>query len=162
MPSNGNTLNNVPDDLIWDEDNHPVIFPCSQHTEHHPQCPGTEEPIELDSESQVKLLNEARAYARAGMSFLGIPSAYANAIPVPGIQVELVDVLMWLETMKELLGELVGISEAELNERFRENKLALLQHIREQNEENVRKQKVANSLGIVEKPSLLGPDGSPL
>lgn len=161
-PSNGNNLTEIPPDIEWDEDNHPFIYPCSQHTEHVRGCKGTEDPIELDSELQVRLLNEARAYARAGMSFAGIPASYANHIPIPGIQVELVDVLVWLETAKELLCELSGLSKYELDERFRDNKLALLQSIREENEARVRKHRVASSLGIVEKPGLLGPDGTPI
>lgn len=160
---NGDSMNpDIPPDLVWDEDNPPRIFPCSQHTEHQRGCPATEDPIELDSELQVNLLNEGRAWARAGMSFKGIPEAYQGAIPIPGINVELVDLLMWLEAVKEVVTEVAGITEFEFQEKFREKKLAFLQIIREANEQRIKKQRVANTLGIIENPGLLGPDGRPL
>lgn len=160
--SNGPSTPEVPADLIWDEDNPPVIYPCSQDINHDPTCPGNEPGLTLDSELQVMLLNEARAWARAGMSFNGIPAAYQNVIPKPGIAVELVDLLIWLQVIKDVVVELSDISEFDFEEKFRERKLSFLQEIRFANEANIRKARVANSIGIVEKPPLLGPDGQPI
>lgn len=157
---NGNSIMEVPPDLVWDEDNPPIIFGCTQHTEHHPQCPQGSEcpPIQLDSESQVDLLNEARAWNRAGMNYHGLPFGF----PGQGIPVEILDLLIWVEAMKDVVIELSGISEFEFEEKFRERKLGLLQQVRGKHEDRVRRQRVASSIGIVEKPPLLGPDGRPL
>lgn len=164
MNAPGNGLHphiEVPDDLVWDEDNPPIIYPCSQHTEHHPfECPGPDKcpPIQLDSESQVMLLNEGRAWSRAGMNWHGIPMNF----PGNGIPVEIVDLLIYIEVMKPMLLQLTDTTEFELEEAFREKKLKMLTTIRGRHEDRVRKQRVANTLGIVEKPPLLGPDGRPI
>lgn len=158
---NGDSVQEVPPDLVWDEDNPPIIFQCSQDVQHDVRCNGHCGSVQLDSELQVTLLNEGRAWARAGMNFKGIPEAYQGVIPVPGINVELVDLLMWLETIKDIVRELSGMSEFEFQEKFREKKLEFLSIIRETNEARVKKQRVANSLGIAKKP-IFGPDGNPL
>lgn len=152
----------IPDDLVWDEDNPPKVYPCSQDVIHHPQCDGSDELTALDSESQVNLMNEGRAWARANMSFVGIPAAYQNTIPVPGIKIELLDMMIWLQAMKEVVAELSGMSEFDFDEKFREHKIAFLREVREANEANVRRQRVADRLGVVQRPGLLGPHGEPL
>ena len=159
---NGDSSSDAPDDLVWDESNPPKIYPCSQSVEHHPQCPGNDEAQELDSELQVKLLNEAHAWVRAGMSFGGVPAAYQQHIPIAGIKIELVDLLQWLEVIKDVVIEMNDMTEFEFQEKFREKKLAFLQEIRLANEAQVRRQRVADSVGIVQRPPLLGPDGNPL
>lgn len=159
---NGNSLQGVPRDLIWNEDDPPVIYPCSQDIKHLPNCSGEEDGIQLDSELQVRILNEGRTWARAGMSFQGIPAAYSGVIPKPGIGVELVDLLCWLEVIKEQIVELTGMSEFEFEEKFRERKLEFLQTIRDANEANIRRNRIRASLGVKNKPPLLGPGGEPL
>lgn len=159
---NGSSPGWIPPDLVWDEDNHPIIFPCSQHTEHHPNCDGNcGEPTELDSESQVELLNEGRKYARIGMSFFGVPAAYNGVIPVRGIAVELVDLLMWLQAAKEVIMEKLDFSEFEFEELYRTKKLEFLRNIREANEENIKRARTEQMMAVAKKP-LLGPDGNPL
>lgn len=158
MRSNGATNPAIPPDLEWDEDNPPEIFPCSQHTEHAPGCPGTEDAIQLDSESQVRLINEARAWARVGMNFTGVPAGF----PATGIPVELVDLLVWAQVVREIVIELAGITEFEYEEKFREAKFELLNSIRVRHEDEVKKRRVADQLGIVQRPPLLGPDGQPI
>lgn len=163
MMHNGNS-DFVPPDLVWDENDPPKIFPCSQHITHSPRCDGKccIEPMTIDTELQVDLLNEARAYARAGMSFKGVPEAYANSIPIPGMQVELFDMLIWLQTLAEVVAEAGLIGKDDLNEKFRANKLVIMREQRDRHEAQVRKSAIANKFGIVEKPPLLGPDGTPL
>lgn len=160
--SNGGMGMEIPPDLVWDEDDPPYIYPCSQHTEHHPMCPGNEPPIQLDSELQVEALNEGRRWARAGMSFEGVPAAYQGKVPIPGIAVELVDILMWLDVIKDVVIEMSTMTPFEFEEKFREYKIGFLRGIREANEDKVKKRRVANSLGIVNRPPLLGPDGNPI
>lgn len=159
IPGNGNADMEIPPDLVWDEDNPPIIFPCSQHTEHHPMCPGNDPSITLDSELQVELLNEARAWARIGMNFRGVPTSLAHL--TPGIQVELVDIMCWFEVMRDIVIEMSDIELFEFEEKFRERKLLTLRTIREQNEANIKKQRLVNQFGIVEK-KVLGPDGRPI
>lgn len=160
--SNGEMGMEIPPDLVWDEDDPPYIYPCSQHSEHHPMCPGNEDAIQLDSESQVEILNEGRRWARAGMAFNGIPAAYQGKIPITGIAVELVDLLMWLDVVKDMVIELSGSTPFEFEERYRDYKIKFLREIREANEDKIKKARVANSIGVVERPPLLGPDGNPI
>lgn len=164
VPTNTNGPSNpeIPDDLVWDADNPPIIYPCSQDINHAPFCKGDEDGVALDSELQIQLMNEGRAWARLGMSFQGIPAAYQGVIPRPGIAVELVDLLSWMETMRGVLVELSGMTAFDFEEKFREFKLNFLREIRLATEERVKKERVVSSIGIVEKPGLLGPDGQPL
>lgn len=155
---NGSGKPQVPPDLVWDDDNPPKIFPCSLDTQHEKGCRGQEQSIVLESRLQVEVLNEGRAWARAGMNFQGVPAAYQGVIPVTGINVELVDMLMWLEAMKELLLEISDISEFDIQERFRAKKLEFLQAIRNANEEKVKSQRIRNQIGLAQK-GIIGPDG---
>lgn len=162
-PRNGDAPQEVPPDLVWDENNHPIIFDCSLDTVHTNECRGRcGSGNELTTETQVALLNEARAFARAGMSFMGVPAAYEGVIKLPGIKVELVDLLMWLEALKDIILEISDYTEFDLDEKYREHKLDLLRGVRHYNEETVKRKRAAARLGIVEKPGLLGPDGQPL
>lgn len=157
---NGSGLPNVPPDIEWNEDDPPVVFNCSNHIEHDARCNG-ECGWFIPNESQVDLMNEARAWARVGMNFFGIPTAYAGTIPVNGIHVELFDLECKFQVLREMVIELAGIDEEELEERFRKFKLTAMRNIREQNEAAVRSQRAAEMLRIAKKP-LLGPDGNPL
>src|ERR1700756_4209738 len=98
MPANGNAEVEVPPDLVWDENNPPFIHKCSQHTEHNPKCDGNCEGHFFD-ESEVKLGNEARAWARAGMNFHGVPFG----LPFPGITVELFDLELKFELLQQIV-----------------------------------------------------------
>lgn len=150
----------VPPDIVWDEDNPPMLFACSNHVFHLPECSGNCNTMRV-TEMRVKLINEGLAYARAGMNWHGVPAAYAEAIPVPGIRVELTDVLMWLELLRDLVCELAGLSIDEFDDMFTQRKFEMLHSIRERSEAHVKKQRTKNMLGIVDKP-IFGPDGRPL
>lgn len=144
----------VPPDLPY-----PVtIYQCSGAPEHDASCDGNCDSFE-PTESQVKLQNIAREYARNNMSFLGIP--LGSPLPQAGIKVDLVEVICRLMTIEEIVFELVGMTREEYDEKYRETKIEFLQDILDSNKEQVKKQQVANALGIVE-PKLLGPDGSPI
>lgn len=149
---NGDVPNmQVPPDIVWDDDNPPIIHNCSQHTEHQPRCNGYCGSKAAESELQVKLMNEARAWARLEMPFFGVPTN----MPFPGIPVELVDLLCWLEVTKEVLIENNIIEEFAFQEKYRANKLELLTVIREKNETRIKRQR----MGVPPPPPLLGPHG---
>jgi hypothetical protein len=151
----------VPDDIVWDEENPPLIYSCSQHIEHARFCNG-ECPTYVANELQVQLMNEARAWARAGMSFHGIPAAYRDQIPIQGINVELFDLECRVHVLCEILVEMFNVDGNEIDERYGKFKLMALRNIREENEANVRRQRAANALGIAQKKPIIGPDGQPL
>lgn len=159
MSSNGNEPT-IPPDVPWSDDNPPVLYVCSNHVFHMPGCDGNCGEL-LVTEQKVKLINEGLAYARAGMNWRGVPAAYENTIPVPGIRVELVDVLIWLEVMKDMVCELYGISAEHFDDEFARRKYEMLHEIREINERTIRQQRTADSLGIIKNP-IFGPDGKPL
>lgn len=161
MNPNGSSPVNIPPDIEWDEDNPPTIFTCSQHTEHQPGCDGSCEANINPTKLEIELLNEARAWARAGMNFHGVPRAYDGVIRVPGINVELFDLECKMQVFRQALIDIVGIDEQDLEERFREYKLSIMRHIREMNEAAVRRSRMEASLAIPKKP-LFGPDGRPL
>jgi hypothetical protein len=155
---NGDHAPRVPDDLVWDEDNPPVVYECSQDITHEMGCNGNCNSTVLNEE-QVELMNEARAWARAGMSFYGIPTAYAGQIPVRGINVELFDLECKLQVFRELLIESLGIDEEEVESRFRRFKFQAMRHIREVNEAAVRRARMEQ---FIPKKQILGPDGGPI
>ena len=152
---NGDVPNmQVPPDLVWDENDPPIIHNCSQHTEHQPMCNGHCGSRPVVSELQIKLMNEARAWARLEMPMMGVPMN----MPFPGIPVEIVDLLVWLEVTKDVLKEAGIIEEFEFEEKYRERKLELLTAIRDRNEGRLKRAR----LGVPERPPLFGPDGTPM
>ena len=150
----------VPPDLIWDESDPPILFECSGYTEHAPFCNGTC-PRSVAKESQVELINESFAWNRAGMSFLGIPNAYAQHIPIRGINIELFDLEMKVQMLKSLIIEFLDIDEEEVEERFRHAKLEIMRGIRDREEDNIRRSRVQQMLQVPQNP-IIGPDGRPL
>jgi hypothetical protein len=147
----------IPDDIKWSDDEPITIFACSQGLEHIPQCDGTC-PSNVIDESMCKLINEGLAWRRANMNFMGVPAAYENVIPVPGLKVELFDLELKFELLRGIVLELAGISEEEIDVRFREFKLERLREIRQANEAMVRQAHAAQTLGIQPK-RILGPNG---
>lgn len=145
----------VPDDLPFPC----TIYACSNDIEHNSRCDGNCESYE-PSESQIKLQNVAREYARSGMSFVGVP----EGIPLnfPGININLVELLCRIITIEELLFPLTGVSREEFDEMYRTTKIDFLQNVLDNNKEAVKRQHVINSLGLVENSGLLGPDGKPI
>lgn len=155
---NGDHAPRVPPDIVWSETDPVVLFNCSQYTEHVQGCDGNCGSTVPD-ELQVELYNEARAWARAGMNFMGVPSAYAGTIPVRGINVELFDLECKFQVVREMLIELMGVDEDELEIRFRKFKLMAMRNIRSANEDKVKRERVEQ---IVPKKQIFGPGGQPL
>src|SRR6266403_135998 len=125
---NGNSPQ-VPDDIVWDEENPPVLFNCSNMIFHNADCNRQCGEIEV-TETRVKLINEGLAWSRAGMNWHGVPRSYAGVIPVVGLSVELTDVLIWLELLRNKMIELTGSSIEEFDEEFANKKLEKLREIR--------------------------------
>jgi hypothetical protein len=88
-----------------------------------------------------------------------VPSAYAGSIPIQGINVELFDLECKFQVVREMLIELMGVDEEELETRFRKFKLMALRNIRMANEENVKRQRIEK---LIPKKQIFGPGGQPL
>lgn len=161
MPSNNGNLENpnVPPDIVWNESDPPILFACTQHTEHDPRCDGNCPRI-VSTESIINLINEGRAYARINMSFLGLPQSLMNG-PFPGIPVEIYDLFLRVSVLQEIILEQLDITKDEIDERFRVMKYNGLRSIREEVEPQLRKQRLEQQLGVGRKP-LLGPNGEML
>ena len=163
--SNGNGKNqNVPPDIVWDENNPPFIYSCSGTTEHDTRCNG-ECGGEYYTENEVKLTNLAREFARNKMVPYGIIKAYAMAgvPPTQGMQVDPFDVLLWMETLLEVLSEAGVIDRAEVEVRWQERKISAMEGILETIAPQLKQQRANQALGIVTPDNrLLGPNGQPL
>jgi len=164
-PSNGNGKNqNVPPDIVWNEDEPPFVYNCSGHTEHHPKCDGKCNG-EYYTENEVKLTNLAREFARNRMVPYGIIKAYAMAgvPPTQGMQVDPFDVLLWMETLLEVLSEANIIDRAAVEVRWQERKISAMEGILESVAPQLKQARANQALGIVTPDKrLLGPDGQPL
>ena len=159
MPSNGAHRVQVPPDIAWDESNPIFIHSCSQHVNHAHDCDRKDCTSWAPTESEVKLLNEGRAWARVGMSFHGVPTCIANQ--VPGIAVNIYDLKLRIETMQSLLIEAGVFTAEECDERFREIKLADMQRMRAESEETVKQQQLQQMMAVPDH-RILGPNGEPL
>lgn len=154
--SNGNSDPSIPPDLVWDENDPPIVFSCSQHTEHAPRCDGSCEAKVCD-ESLVNLLNEARAYARAGMSFNGIPAAMSGG-PWSGLNVEIYDLEVRTLLLQNIIQEQFGISDDDINRQFRELKYKLLHDVRIAVEPDIKRARLEAQVGV-QKSRIVGPHG---
>ena len=163
--SNGNGKNqNVPPDIVWDEDNPPFICNCSGLTEHGPRCNG-ECGGEYYTENEVRLTNLAREFARNKMVPYGIIKAYAMAgvPPSQGMQVDPFDLLLWMETLLEVLSEADIIDRAAVEIRWQERKIAAMEEVLESIAPQIKEQRAKQALGILTpEKKLFGPDGQPL
>lgn len=157
---NGNSTQ-VPDDVIWDENDPPQLFNCTNLQHHNPDCDGNCGYLEFVTENMVNLINEGLAWARAGMNWRGIPAIYGGKIPIPGYPVELIDILVWCEILRDKVIELTGSDKLEFDDEFAKAKYEKLHEMRMDAEEGVRRQRIADRFGVVKQP-LLGPDGNPL
>jgi hypothetical protein len=110
----------------------------------------------MPGESEVLLMNEARAWARIGMSFHGVPTCIAGQ--VNGIQVNIFDERIRLATMQEFLIEAGICTLDELDEKFRANKLEAMQEMRANNEDAVKAAFIKQKIATPDK-RLLGPHG---
>ena len=157
----------IPPDIEWDENDPPVIFRCTNHTEHAPDCDGDCEALEC-TEWQVKLLNEGKAWRRLDMDFRGIPTVIADVMPVNGIHVEIFDQQCTLMALQQVLMDNGLLDKTELDEKFREAKYTIMHDVRVQNEEQIKamrdaalEQEKRAALGLPPK-RLLGPHGEQL
>lgn len=158
---NGNSPTNIPDDIVWDADDPPIVYACTQYTLHNSECDGDCD-YQVATEALVKMMNEGFAFRRAGMSYRGVVAAYSGVIPVSGIPVEVFDILLMVEVLRDIVVEHLDISVDELHEAFREHKFNFMSNVREQAEEQIRKTRIQRHLGIQDRPTLFGPDGEPI
>lgn len=160
MAANGDgTPPGIPADLVWDAENPPIIYECTQDIEHAPDCDGTCEGMVV-SESMVNLINEGRAYGRAQMSFLGVPQSM-SMLGIPGVNVEILDLFVRVNILQDILIENFDVSKEEIDERFRVAKFNKLNEIRTAIEPTLREKRLEQQLGVAKK-SILGPDGKPI
>lgn len=150
----------VPQDIPWDEDNPPVLFNCSNMRFHENNCDKTCGEMEV-TKAKVDLINEGLAFARAGMQWRGVPATLAGVLPINGIAVELFDILCWVELLRDKFLELIGTDISDFDEDFAIYKFNKMHELRMQAEETVKKKRLADQFGIVEK-KVLGPDGQPI
>lgn len=157
---NGTGVNpDIPQDIEWNDSEPIVIFECSQHTEHAEGCDGDCGSRVL-TESMVNLINEGRAYARANMSFLGIPQSM-TMLGIPGQNVELFDLYIRVQTLQEVVLDKLDMDLEEFDEIFRTNKFNRLREVRESIEPSLKEARLKQQLGVAHKP-ILGPDGRPI
>jgi len=133
--------------LEWDENNPPIIFPCSDHIDHAPDCDGSDEGAAL-TEYGVLLSNEAKDWARVGLQ-------------VDGVQVNSLDSKMQIGAVQQLLVEAGVLDKDEIDELYRKLKYEVLHSMREELEPQVKAAKTAAMLGVRpgQRPPLLGPHG---
>jgi hypothetical protein len=110
------------------------------------------------TENLVKLVNEAHAWARAQMSFFGVPFAYRGFLPVQGIEIELFDLEIKVRLLQTIIEDKLGFTREQLDDMFRGMKADRLREIREANEEEVKSQRLQAQLGVHRKP-IFGPGG---
>lgn len=155
----------VPPDTEWNAENPPFVFGCTGHDGGHLEaCDGSCERIPL-TELDVKLGNEMKAWARAGMVPIGAVAGFMiNGQKMPGIDVDILHLETQLQALVSLLVETDPEWGERLNVRFQETLLRKLWNIRMANEDNVREARVARMLGV--KPAqikrLIGPNGEQL
>lgn len=160
MSTNGNSNPGIPPDIEWNEDDPPVIYSCSEHITHADNCDGSCAPIENVTESVVNVLNEARAWARVGMSFHGVPTSLPDGA-FDGIKVNIFDEKLHNLTLQKVLIEAGLTTDEDIDELYRELKYNVMKEMRESHEENVKRLKLRQNMALPEK-RLLGPDGQPL
>lgn len=145
-PRNGDTPFTIPQDLEW-----PCkIMGCSGNLEHTDACDGNCEVWE-PTENQVKLQNIRHEFMRHGL----------NADNV-GTIATLTELYLRLQAAEKLLLDHLEISHDDYDEMYRSEKIEFLEGFLHNHLEEVKRQRTANTLGIIEKPGLLGPDGQPL
>jgi len=143
---NGNNMPpGIPPDIKWDEENPPVIFSCSQHTEHDPSCNGDCE-SEVTTENQILLLNESKQWARDGLDTSSIQSnAFHIGCQVNALQKALVDAGI--------------ISQNNVDENYRRIKYDVLREVRASIGPQIKSARTRAILGVDDKKKIIGPHG---
>ncbi len=148
-------------DLVFDADNPPTVHECSLgDTFHLPTCSGDCADIPLD-ELDVDLINEQKAWTRAGMMIMVTPIGVADQVCVPGMKVSLFDLECKVMGLVNAVQEITGLNDDDINRHYKQAQLTRLKTVRELNEEAVRQQRTEATLGVIKK-QLLGPHGEPL
>jgi len=159
---NGNVPNpNVPPNLEWDEDNPPFVYECSEYTEHRPECNGECEG-RFWVESEVKLSNLAKEYARNQMSYAGVIEAY-RAVPIlpGGFPVDPFYHEMWLESLQDILIDKGLVTRDELNELWRQKMITRMETVLGTVLPQLKEARTKAALGIQDK-KIIGPGGYPI
>jgi len=147
MPNIPGSFNGgVPPNIVWDEDNPPIKYACSQNVLHGPGCDGSCGADGFMTEAQVRMENETREWQRVGMN----PDGIGTRITPWNMDVK-------INAVVEFLNEKGIIDITELNDYFLTVKVNMMQQIREMNQEAAKRAK----LGLPPK-GLLGPDGLPI
>jgi hypothetical protein len=157
--SNGNSDPRIPPDIGWNENDPPAIFTCSQHVEHSVNCDGSCE-SEVITESQVKLLNEARAWARIPMSFEGVPTCFPDGA-FDGVKVDIFSEKIHVSALQKVIIDAGLATQDEIDEVYQTMKTEVMQTIRTEYEDWVRRQTLQQKMALPDK-RLLGPDGQVL
>jgi hypothetical protein len=158
---NGTGEPDVGPDIEWDSLNPPTVHECSFADHFHaPFCDGTCADVVMD-ELDVKILNEKKAWTRAGMHIVAVPYGVADQVCMPGMKIELFEMEAKLVGLIEAVQEAVGISDEAYNFHYRQAIYNRLKMVREANENRVKQERLAAQMGIAPK-KILGPDGTPL
>ena len=148
-------------DIEYNPDNPPTVHSCT-YTDgaHAPNCDGNCEEVPL-SLLDVELLNEERAWARAGMQAIRTPIGIADQVCMGGLKSDMFDDEMKFIGLAELIVESGMFTHQQMDDAYKTAKLRNLRGIREQNEERVREHRTRNMLGIKDK-RIIGPHGNPI
>lgn len=154
--SNGNGPPGIPPDIEWDADNPPTVYECSQHTEHSSDCNGDCEG-ETITEGQVRLLNEARAWARIPMSFQGVPTCLPDGA-FDGVKIDIFSEKMRSSALQKIIIDAGLATLEEIDEVYQNLKVEAMQTIRNDYEDYVKRQKLQQKMALPDK-RLFGPNG---
>lgn len=161
MSANGNHDSGIPPDIEWDEDNPPTVYSCSEHITHAAHCDGSCPELDIVTENVVNLLNEARAWARVGMSFHGVPSSLPPGT-FDGVTVNIFDERMRAMALQRVLINAGLVTEDEIDELYREIKYEIMHEMRMSYEEHVKRVKLQQQIAVPAPNRIIGPDGRPL
>lgn len=148
---NGDTEHAELKDLVYDEDNPIYVNKCSRQMNdknHMDTCDGTCERVVL-SEIEIALINEQRAWQRAGMN----PGMAAFSIH---------DVLFELSALRKYVDTHMGIDQDEYALYVNQACLEFYKKVRTDNEERIKQEQMMQRFAIPGRAPLLGPDGSPI
>ena len=109
-----------------------------------------------ESKLEIALKEELQRWEILGMRAGGVPAGFQ----APGISVEIFELEMRLHTAINLLIEKGIITQEEADEKYQQNMLDRLTAIREANEEQIKKARMAQQIAVAQK-SILGPNGQP-
>lgn len=105
---------------------------------------------------EVQLAEELKRWQLAGMRAAGVPAGFE----VPGIPVELYEIEVRTSAVIKLMMDKGIFTKEEADIYYQQEMLERLTKIREANEENIKKQRMANEIAVAQK-RLLGPNGQP-